>query len=72
MESGDALVVRCGWLYTIDPERPMPGVTLDAVRWMHRRGVSLYAGDLGDAYPPLDPAVRGRCTASPCRCWACP
>ncbi|MCX5398357.1 cyclase family protein [Streptomyces sp. NBC_00102] len=59
LESGDALVVRCGWVYAIDPEKPMPGISLDAVRWMHRRGVSLYAGDLGDAYPPLDPAVPG-------------
>ncbi|MFL4910002.1 cyclase family protein [Streptomyces sp. MMS24-I2-30] len=59
LESGDALVVRCGWVYAIDPARPMPGISLDAVRWMHRRGVSLYAGDLGDAHPPLDPAVPG-------------
>jgi hypothetical protein len=24
---------------------------------MHRRGVSLYAGDIGDARPPLDPGA---------------
>ncbi|WP_329130557.1 cyclase family protein [Streptomyces sp. NBC_00670] len=59
LESGDALVVRCGWAYAVDPARPMPGISLDAVWWMHRRGVSLYAGDLGDAQPPLDPAVPG-------------
>ncbi|THC43116.1 cyclase family protein [Streptomyces sp. A1499] len=59
LESGDALVVRCGWVYAINPARPMPGISLEAVRWMHRRGVSLYAGDLGDAHPPLDPAVPG-------------
>ncbi|GAA3575545.1 cyclase family protein [Amycolatopsis ultiminotia] len=54
LESGDALVVRCGWSMTPDPERPMPGITLDAVRWMHERGVSLYLGDMGDAHPPLE------------------
>ncbi|MEW1659140.1 cyclase family protein [Streptomyces sp. NPDC093707] len=59
LESGDALVVRCGWVHTMDPDRPMPGISLDAVRWMHRSGVSLYAGDLGDADPPLDSAVPG-------------
>lgn len=56
LESGDALVVRCGWPMTPDPTRPMPGMSLDAVRWMHARGASLYAGDMGDAHPPLDPA----------------
>ncbi|MDQ0813239.1 kynurenine formamidase [Streptomyces sp. B3I7] len=56
LESGDALVVRCGWPMTPDPTRPMPGMSLDAVRWMHARGVSLYAGDIGDSHPPLDPA----------------
>ena len=56
LESGDALVVRCGWTETHDPDRPMPGMSLDAVRWMHRRGVSLYVGDIGDAHPALDPA----------------
>ncbi|MEU9246207.1 cyclase family protein [Streptomyces sp. NPDC048385] len=57
LESGDALVLRCGWAGVVDFEKPLPGVTLDAVRWMHRRGVSLYAGDLGDAYPPLETTV---------------
>jgi kynurenine formamidase len=57
LESGDALVVRCGWIMTSAPERPLPGITLDAVCWMHERGVSVYAGDIGDAVPPLDSAV---------------
>ncbi|MEU7367419.1 cyclase family protein [Streptomyces hygroscopicus] len=56
LESGDALVVRCGWPMTPVPGRPMPGMSLDAVRWMHRRGAALYAGDIGDAHPGLDPA----------------
>ena len=43
LESGDALVVRCGWTMTSTPECPLPGITLDAVRWMHERGVSVYA-----------------------------
>ncbi|MEV8612808.1 cyclase family protein [Amycolatopsis sp. NPDC051373] len=55
--SGDALVVRCGWEFTPDPARSSPGLSIDAVRWMHQRGVSVYAGDLGDAFPALDPAV---------------
>jgi kynurenine formamidase len=56
LEPGDALVVRLGWSMVPDPARPMPGITVDAVRWMHRRDVSLYAGDTGDAHPALDPA----------------
>ncbi|MFJ5173790.1 cyclase family protein [Streptomyces griseoviridis] len=57
VRAGDALAVRFGW--PADPvvaEVPTPGIGLDAVRWMDRRGVSLYTGDRGDAYPPLDPA----------------
>lgn len=57
VESGDALVVRGGWGFTPDPDRPSLGISIDAVRWMHRRGVSLYAGDIGDALRPLNPAV---------------
>ncbi|MFJ4651147.1 cyclase family protein [Nocardia sp. NPDC088792] len=54
--AGDALAVRFGW--PADPliaDRPTPGISLDAVRWMHRRGVALYTGDRGDAHPALDP-----------------
>ncbi|MCK2244255.1 MULTISPECIES: cyclase family protein [unclassified Crossiella] len=53
--SGDALVVRLGWSSTPVPGTPTPGISLDAVCWMHRRGVALFAGDRGDAYPPFDP-----------------
>jgi kynurenine formamidase len=53
LEPGDALVVRGGWSMTDDP--PRPGISTDAVRWMHRRGVSLYAGDIGSVLPPLNP-----------------
>lgn len=59
LESGDALVVRFGWSASPDPARPMPGMSLDAVRWMHERGVSVYAGDIADAHPPLVPGVPG-------------
>jgi kynurenine formamidase len=55
LESGDALVLRGGWMLTEDP--PLPGVSADAVRWMHRRGVSLYVGDIGDARPPINPGA---------------
>ncbi|MFD2470050.1 cyclase family protein [Amycolatopsis silviterrae] len=57
VESGDALVARFGWVQTRYRGNPMPGMTVDAVRWMHDRGVSLYAGDLSDAYPPVQPGV---------------
>lgn len=55
LESGDALVIRGGWVLTADP--PVPGISADAVLWMHRRGVSLYAGDIGDARPALNPGT---------------
>jgi kynurenine formamidase len=55
LEPGDALVVRFGWVATRYRGNPMPGMTLDALRWMHDRGVSVYAGDLADAYPPVRP-----------------
>jgi kynurenine formamidase len=55
LEPGDALVLRGGRTVKDDP--PVPGVSVDAVRWMHRRGVSLYTGDIGDARPALDPGA---------------
>lgn len=57
LEPGDALVVRGGWTFSRDPAEPMPGMTVDAVAWMRRRDVSLYAGDIGDAHPPVDREV---------------
>ncbi|MCP2168264.1 cyclase family protein [Goodfellowiella coeruleoviolacea] len=57
LEPGDALIVRGGWPPASAIGQQRPGMTLDAVRWMHRRGVSLYAGDIGDAHPELDPAL---------------
>ncbi len=57
VEPGDALVVRGGWSASRDLGTPMPGMTVDAVAWMHRRDVAVYAGDIGDAHPPLDPQV---------------
>jgi kynurenine formamidase len=57
VRSGDALAVRFGRRADpLLPGRPTPGISVDAVRWMHDRGVSLYTGDRGDAYPPLDPS----------------
>ncbi|HEY4022396.1 MAG TPA: cyclase family protein [Pseudonocardiaceae bacterium] len=55
VESGDALVARFDWVKTRYRGNPMPGMTVDAVRWMHERGVSVYAGDLSDPYPPVEP-----------------
>ena len=54
---GDAIVVRGGWDLADLPGGQVPGMTVDAVRWMHRHDVSLYAGDINDARPPLDPAL---------------
>jgi kynurenine formamidase len=51
--SGDAIVVRAGWDHAADLHHGLPGMTADAVRWMHEKGVAVYAGDIGDAMPPL-------------------
>lgn len=59
VESGDALVVRAGWDRVPDHGRALPGMTSGAVRWMHERGISLYAGDIGDASPPVRDDVPG-------------
>ena len=53
---GDALVVR-GGTFSRAAATPMPGITVDAVAWMRRRDISVYAGDIGDAHPPVDPQV---------------
>ncbi len=54
VEPGDALVVRGGWTASRDRGTPTPGMTVDAIRWMHRHDLALYAGDIGDAHPPVD------------------
>lgn len=54
VESGDALVVRGGWTLSVATAASMPALTLDAVRWMAEREVSLYAGDICDE-PPIRP-----------------
>ena len=54
VESGDALVVRAGWRVSHELTEPVPAMTLDAVRWMADREVSVYAGDIGDR-PPVPP-----------------
>ncbi|GHE96225.1 cyclase family protein [Streptomyces fumanus] len=53
--SGDALVVRLGWTGSGPHGTPSPGIGMDAIRWMHRRGVAVVAPDRGDAIPPLNP-----------------
>ncbi|MGW6281506.1 cyclase family protein [Kribbella sp. NPDC055071] len=55
VQSGDALAIRLGWTTEQIPGTPSPGISLDAVLWMHSRGVAVYTGDRGDAHPPLDP-----------------
>ncbi|WP_305783817.1 cyclase family protein [Symbioplanes lichenis] len=56
---GDAVVVRGGWDRVRDGDEALPGLTLDAVRWLHEHGVAVYAGDIGDARPPLPGEVPG-------------
>ncbi|WP_306204738.1 cyclase family protein [Actinoplanes sp. RD1] len=56
---GDAVVVRGGWDRVRDGGQALPGLTLDAVRWLHEHGVAVYAGDIGDAHPPLPGEVPG-------------
>ena len=55
LHPGDAVAVRAGW----DPNQPIghpvPGLDLSAARWMHRHGVSVYLGDVGDQRPPRFP-----------------
>ncbi|MEV6631554.1 cyclase family protein [Actinoplanes sp. NPDC051470] len=53
VQSGDALVIRAGWASGTDFGQGMPGMTVGAVRWMHDHGIAIYAGDIGDAHPPL-------------------
>jgi len=51
VKSGDALVIRGGWTVHKDFKDGLPGMTVDAIRWMAEREVSLYAGDIGDLPP---------------------
>lgn len=57
VEPGDALVVRGGWSAARSTGEPSPGMTVDAINWMHDRDVAVYAGDVGDAHPPVDRRV---------------
>ncbi|MFC8229424.1 cyclase family protein [Streptomyces sp. NPDC057287] len=55
LESGDALIVRGGWNVFDHLEEQVPAMTVDAVRWLAAREVSVYAGDISDA-PPVHPS----------------
>lgn len=57
MLPGDAVVVRSGWGFSWDAEAQAPGMTVEAVSWMHDRDISLYAGDVSDSFPPSDPEM---------------
>ena len=59
VRAGDAIVVRGGRDYAASRHLRLPGMTLDAVGWMHDHDVAVYAGDIGDAHPPIDPVVGG-------------
>jgi hypothetical protein len=51
--------VRGGWDYPASRARHLPGMTLDAVAWMHWHDVAVYVGDIGDAHLPIDPRLPG-------------
>ncbi len=51
VRSGDALVLRGGWDIHRDLVEPLPTMTLDAVRWLADREISLLASDVGDRPP---------------------
>jgi len=55
--SGDALVVHGGWDLSKDVGGDCPGMTVDAVAWMHRHDISVYLGDIRDARPSQDPGI---------------
>lgn len=55
VESGDALIVRGGWVPAAGLTEPVPAMTPEAVRWMADREISVYAGDIGDRPPFLMP-----------------
>jgi kynurenine formamidase len=57
VQPGDAIVVRGGWNLADLPDDKVPGMTVDAIRWMHRHDVSLYLGDICDARPHHIPAL---------------
>lgn len=59
VRAGDAIVVRSGWDEAVTRAHGLPGMTLDAVKWMHKHDVAVYAGDVGDAHPPIDPTQPG-------------
>jgi hypothetical protein len=59
VRSGDALVVRGGWDYAASRDRRIPGLTLDAVAWMHRHEVAVYAGaSPASCFPGTGPSRR--------------
>lgn len=51
VQTGDALVVAGGWTVHQSLSEPLPGLTVDAIRWIAEREVALYAGDIGDRPP---------------------
>ncbi|MBP0457218.1 cyclase family protein [Streptomyces montanisoli] len=51
LSAGDAVAVRGGWDTNQPLDQPVPGLDLSAVRWLDEHGVSVYAGDIGDARP---------------------
>ena len=50
--SGDALVIRGGRTLARDFLEPLPWISLDSVRWIAEREVSVLASDIGDR-PPM-------------------
>ncbi|PWH07400.1 cyclase [Brachybacterium endophyticum] len=55
LHPGDAIVIRGGWDIDQPLDQAVPGLSLDAVGWLHEHDVSVYVGDIGDARPLLTP-----------------
>ena len=51
LESGDALVLRGGWNQFESEAHELPVLTVDALRWIAAREVSVFIGDIGDRPP---------------------
>lgn len=71
VESGDALVVRMDWEFGPNPEVSQPGIGVDAVRWMHRRGFRCTRGMWGTRFRRLTRRIPLRCTPLASGAWEC-
>ncbi len=62
--SGDAIVVHGGWDLTHETGRNVPGMTLDALQWMHRHDVSVISATFTTCVRRRIRGFRRHCTGS--------